>query len=119
VAAGALALGIGGLSACADAEAAKQVSDAVDVVDVTTDVTLAAGETAPPDQGIVQQSNAAVCDVERKTLEIALEAYYAMNGSYPVAESDLVTSGLLREESVGLDIAPDGVIVPAAGAGCA
>jgi hypothetical protein len=115
VAAGTLLLATCGLAACADGEAAKQVSDAVDMVDVTA----APGGTAAPDQGIVQQSNAAVCAVERKTLEIALEAYYAMNGSYPTVESDLVTSGLLREESVGLDIAPDGVIVVAPGTGCA
>lgn len=114
MAAGALTIGLGGLAACADGEAAKQVSGAVDVVDVTA----APGETAA-DVGIIEQGYAQACDADRKTLELASEAFYAMNGSYPSAEADLVAAGLLRSESEGMDLAGDGSIVPAPGSHCA
>lgn len=47
------------------------------------------------------------CEIERRTLEVGIEAYYAMFGGadrHPT-ESDLVTSGLLRSEFADYDLA--------------
>ena len=58
------------------------------------------------------------CDTDRRTLEIAIEAYRAQLGKWPVDESDLVTTGMLRTMSSGYDLQADGVVVPAPGGGC-
>ncbi len=49
------------------------------------------------------------CDIERRTLEVGIEAYYAMFGAdmHPT-ESDLVTFGLLRSEFADYDIVLNG-----------
>ena len=36
------------------------------------------------------------CTAATKTMEVALEAHYAMNGSYPVDVDELVEAGFLR-----------------------
>lgn len=51
------------------------------------------------------------CVAQARTLEVAREAYYAQNGSYPTAESELVDAGLLREEAADVDL--DGMQVVA------
>ena len=57
--------------------------------------------------GIQDRGNAAACKTDKKSVEVAVEAYYAKNGVYPAAGdpgwTDL-TSGvnqLLREKPVG------------------
>ena len=44
------------------------------------------------------------CEADRRTLETAWEAYYADLGRPPASEADLVTAGLLYEESLGFDL---------------
>ncbi len=58
------------------------------------------------------------CEADRRTLEVAAEAYRAQLGEWPVDETDLVTSGMLRTVSSGYDLGADGVVIPAPGGGC-
>ncbi|MGD9995317.1 MAG: hypothetical protein AB7R77_06660 [Ilumatobacteraceae bacterium] len=108
-------LGSALLVSCADGEAAQHVGAAIDVVDDTT----AAEGSASSDPGIVDQVNGFACDADRKTLEVAVESYYAMNGEPPVDQQQLVEAGFLRKASNLFDLAAGGEIVPAAAAGCA
>ncbi len=68
--------------------------------------------------------NRAACDSDRTTLEMAIEAFHAMNGTATngeatvPTEADLVAAGLLRTESTGYDIDPSGVLTPTAGGLC-
>jgi prepilin-type N-terminal cleavage/methylation domain-containing protein len=48
-------------------------------------------------RGITDQGQDSACAADKKTLEVALEAYYAQYGSTAVpSETQLVASGLLR-----------------------
>jgi type II secretion system protein G len=47
--------------------------------------------------GITDKGTNAACKSDVKTLETAVEAYYAKNTAYPAAGSDLVTAKLIRE----------------------
>ncbi len=57
------------------------------------------------------------CDAERRTLEVAVEAYTLIEGGAPTTEADLV-GDYLREESTLFDLDPAGTIVPAPGSTC-
>lgn len=107
---------------------AERISDDLDVVDVTVGSTADATDTlggAPlekaavevTDPGIFDQVNAVTCDVELKTLEVAIDAFTAMEGRPPVDETELVGT-YIREASVGFDISPEGLPVPAPGSPC-
>jgi hypothetical protein len=112
VVAGLIACLIGSLAACADGEAAQRISDDLDVVDVS-----APGGTTG-DLRVVDQTKALVCDTDRQTLLIAIEAFTAMQGRPPTDETELVGT-FLREPSSAYDIAPDGTLIPVAGSPCA
>ena len=43
--------------------------------------------------GVTGQSNAAACNADGKTIEIAADAYSAANGSYPSVTGDVVGTG--------------------------
>ncbi len=58
------------------------------------------------------------CDSDRRTLEVAAEAYHAQRGEWPAEEIDLVTSGMLRTESAGYDLGAGGLVVAAPGGSC-
>ncbi len=126
----ALAAGLAlSLAACADAEVVERISDDLDVVDVTVGSTAdAAPDTldgAPVEQaavevtdpGIFDQVNAVTCDADRQTLEIAIDAFTAMEGRPPTDETELV-GNFIREPSNGFDISPQGMVVPAPGSPC-
>lgn len=66
-----------------------------------------------------EQASGLACDADRRTLEVAVEAYTMMKGGAPVNEAVLVTDQFLREESALFDIAADGSVVAAAGSACA
>lgn len=69
-------------------------------------------------QGI-QAATPVVCDLDRRSLELAVEAYRAMNGEETLPnEADLVAAGFLAEQSVNLDVV-GGQVVPAVGVDCA
>lgn len=108
---------------------AERISDDLDVVDVTVGSTAdapagtlggapvqqAAIEVTDP--GIFDQVNAATCDVELKTLQIAIDAFTAMEGRPPTDETELVGT-LIRDQVIGYDISAAGLPVPAPGSPC-
>lgn len=47
--------------------------------------------------GTTSQNNSDACSIERRTLETAVEAYYATNGTDPQSAADLVDARLLTE----------------------
>jgi general secretion pathway protein G len=56
-------------------------------------------------RGITDQGQTSACNADKKTMQTAVEAYYAQNGSSTdVAEADLVTEGLIVEQSANVDI---------------
>ncbi len=98
---------------------AERISDDLDVVDVTVGsapVGQAAVEDTDP--GIFDQVNTVTCDTELKTLQVAIEAFTAMEGRPPTDETELVGI-FLRETVVGFDISAQGLPVPASGSPCA
>ncbi|MEO6123891.1 MAG: hypothetical protein ABIR32_09280 [Ilumatobacteraceae bacterium] len=109
-----------GLSACGSDQ--KSVEIAV----TTSSVATASPPAAPPvasallteDNAMFGPAVSAACDTDRPSVELALQAYLVINGDGPVAEADLVTAGLLREESLLYDLAPGNLIVPSPGGGC-
>lgn len=99
-------------------------SEADNSADVATSSSV---ETAAPPVASAQitegtgtfgSAKSAVCEVDFQTMSVAIEAYYALNGAYPVAESDLVTESLLRGESPLYDIVDGNVLVPSPAGGC-
>jgi prepilin-type N-terminal cleavage/methylation domain-containing protein len=56
-------------------------------------------------RGITNQGKSSACTADQKTLQTALESYYAQNGTAVIpTEADLVTAGLIREASKYLEI---------------
>jgi len=71
-------------------------------------------------RGITDQGQQSACKADQKTLEVAVEAYYAQFGK-TVAATDalLVSSELLRSPSTTFAVAADGITVsPISGADC-
>ncbi len=73
-------------------------------------VEVAAG--APGEAGDV------ACDVDRQTLQTAVETYELLNGALATSQAELVEAQMIREPSVRFDIDPQGAIVPAPGSPC-
>ena len=73
--------------------------------------------TTPPTGSVTLPDNLRECEAERAVLQVAMDAYFATNGSTAASEADLVSADLLRQEFGGYDIV-DGVIVPAPGSIC-
>ena len=57
-------------------------------------------------RGITNQGKSSACAADKKTLQVAAEAYQAQNGSYPVDVNTMVTAGLLRDVSTNWTYAP-------------
>jgi general secretion pathway protein G len=64
-------------------------------------------------RGITDQGKKSTCDSDKKTLEVAVEAYYAKYNVDPASEADLIP-GFVKSDSPNYDIAA-GVISPASG----
>lgn len=47
-------------------------------------------------RGITDQGQTSACAADKKTLEVAAEAYQAQTGDYPADQNAMVTAGLLR-----------------------
>lgn len=72
-------------------------------------------------RGITDQGRTSACSADKKTVQTAIEAYYAQNGTTTtVTEALLVSEELLVEESDNIDIAAGAPVWSAAGAtnGC-
>ncbi len=68
-------------------------------------------------RGITDQGRASTCASDKKTLEVAIEAYYAQKGTAAgvPSEANLVTAGFLRDVSPNMDINGSGVVVAQTG----
>lgn len=64
------------------------------------------------------RADAAACQVDRATLESAIEVYAALVGTPPASEDDLVGERLIREPSPLHDIAAGGTVVAAPASPC-
>ncbi len=63
-------------------------------------------------RGITDQGKTSACEADQKTLETAVEAYFAQNGSstIPGGEATLVSGGFLRSESAKFNVDSGGVL---------
>lgn len=124
------ALGLG-LAACGDddVEVARGEST-VDTVEPTAAADdVPAGSTAAPTTTaapaatmvtVAEPTGTTDCEPYQKTLEVAIEAYVAMDGAYPATEADLVEAGFIREEIASHDFDPvTGDVFLAPGVTCA
>ncbi len=68
-------------------------------------------------RGINNNSQQTTCASDRKTFEVAIEAWYASNGASATTptEAGLVTARLLQSTSGNMDITAAGVVTPVAG----
>jgi hypothetical protein len=80
----------------------------------------APGSAAAPVSTVAAFAGAyqAACELDSQTLEIAVESYFAQYGGTEVAETDLFTAHLIREESTMHDLTADGTIVRAPASPC-
>ena len=62
-------------------------------------------------RGITDQGKKSTCDADKKTYEVAVEAYWAKNSAWPADETALVTGGFLRSPSQNYDVGAGGTIV--------
>jgi hypothetical protein len=76
-------------------------------------------QTARKAKNDVDSGNTAACVQERATIEQAVQNYSLLNPDVPVTESAMVAAGFIHLESVLMDIAADGTVVPAPGSVCA
>lgn len=62
-------------------------------------------------RGITDQGQASACSADQKTLETAVEAWYAQNGTTAdPTEAGLVTDGFLRSQSTTFNIGAGGTV---------
>ena len=58
-------------------------------------------------RGITDKGKTSACTADQNTLQTALESYYAQNGNAIIpTEAQLVTAGLIRQQSTYLAITP-------------
>ncbi len=67
----------------------------------------------------IASGNAAACTQERATIEQAVQTYAFLNPDTPISEAAMVADGFIVAESVLMDLADDGTVVPAPGTACA
>jgi general secretion pathway protein G len=68
-------------------------------------------------QGITDRGATSACKAEVKTVEVAVEAYYAQNGAYPAALSNLVGTFLKTQPSTS-QVSYDSSTGAVTGVGC-
>lgn len=49
--------------------------------------------------GITEKGETSACKADKKTLEVAVEAYYAQEGDYASDQAALVSAGFMRSQS--------------------
>jgi len=76
------------------------------------------GDAVEVAAGAPAQANSAACDIDRQTIGMAVDAFYATTGADPTSEQELVDAGILQDVVLGWDLAADGSIVPAPGGAC-
>jgi general secretion pathway protein G len=71
-------------------------------------------------RGITDRGQDSACAADLKTVEVAVEAWYAQNGTTSdPTEADLVSGGFMRAESDLHDVGAGGTVTPTAGGDCA
>jgi prepilin-type N-terminal cleavage/methylation domain-containing protein len=58
--------------------------------------------------GITDRGEESSCEADLATLEVATEAFFAQEGTYPTSDAQLVTADFLRDESELYEVAADG-----------
>ena len=61
-------------------------------------------------QGITDQGKTSTCAADKKTYEVAIEAYWAQEGEYP-ADENALSPGFLRSPSDNYDVGANGAVV--------
>lgn len=61
-------------------------------------------------RGITDDSRENACDTDQRTMEVAVEAYFAQYGGTQVTEANLVTAGLIRAESSNVSVTNSGTV---------
>ena len=69
-------------------------------------------------RGITDNSQENSCDTDYRTMEVAVEAYFAQYGGSAVTEANLVSSGLLRAESDNSTVTGSGTVSAQPGSEC-
>ncbi|MBI5090708.1 MAG: prepilin-type N-terminal cleavage/methylation domain-containing protein [Actinobacteria bacterium] len=70
-------------------------------------------------RGITDQGQQSACAADQKTLEVAVESWYAQHGtSTDPTEAGLVTDGFLRSESSTYNVGAGGTVTPVTGGDC-
>jgi len=69
-------------------------------------------------RGITDNSQENSCNTDYRTMEVAVEAYFAQEGGSTVSEAALVSAGLLRAESDNSNVAADGTVTAEATSEC-
>lgn len=67
--------------------------------------------------GITERGQTSACSADRKTLEVAVEAYFAQNNAYPADADALVTAGFLRSAPSTYTVSGSSISA-ASGGGC-
>lgn len=67
----------------------------------------------------VENGNAAACREERAAIEKMVQSFMLLEPDLPVTEAAMFAAGYLRQQSVLMDVQPDGSVVPTPGTGCA
>ena len=66
-------------------------------------------------RGITDQGKASTCKADKKTLETAVEAWYAQNGTVSDPTEAMLTPSFLHDLSPNYDVAAGGQVVAQAG----
>lgn len=61
-------------------------------------------------RGITDDSRDNACDTDQRTMEVAVEAYFAQEGGSTVSEAALVSEQLIRDVSDNVAVASDGTV---------
>jgi hypothetical protein len=114
-----LTVALGGLlPACGSGDGAGDGADPAAATAVTTTPAATAEGAVEIMAGAPGAAGAAGCDATRQTVEVAVEAYLALNGEPPATQADLVDAQLLREAAPSFEIDATGTVVPAPGSPC-
>jgi len=69
------------------------------------------GDAVEVAAGAPAAAGAQACDLELQMLQTAADTFFALTGSLPTTEQELVDEGLLREPSELFDLTADGELV--------
>jgi len=69
-------------------------------------------------RGVTDQGQDNACATDQRTMEVAVEAYFAQNGGSTVSEAALVTDQLIRSVSDNMDVSSTGTVSAQAAGDC-